>query len=793
MSITPKQVYARVWLAAFVICLALASLAPIVSARLAVSANSHHAAPNPAPPAGLARAQDELAAPDAHTLLLLHFNGSLTGVQGEQPTQAQGTSFVSGVAGQGVLVDGADVLKYATLNNFNAAAGSLEFWLKPLWNGNDGASRCLFTVGNNEFVLVKDGGNNFRFIIKGDDSEAYHSYQLASWVANQWHHIAVTWTIPGEMKTYFDGKLAISHAASQQDLLSPLPAELILGGNNGACRAEAVLDELRISDIARSPQEIAKHLKQGLTINGWSFDPPTINIKMYPGWSWWATPGLIANTPAGTLTLPTLAANWVSSNPGVASMEATGRIKAEAPGSATLTAALGRQLHSLAVEVLAPARPPTVETIDPYLATPARDYLYRMPVAIIRYLPTRNGVDVDAEVSGYVGTLAGLKSRLENREKQKKFMLEEGSRFRGYKALRDPTNPPAHPSLGYQVVKIITVYEDLPPGPDLNGDGISAPDYHQILTRWGGAQLVNELGVKEFWLWQYHYGRLAPIESNMSSPTTNDISNGGGGNDDMPIYNRTYVVYGLNFGTGANEAVHDHGHQLERIYGFVSQLQDGNPNLFWRKFSGRDDNDQTITGRCGNTHTPPNTLADYDYGNATEVLSDIEDWTPANLGEKKSVSAATWRSIPYAFPYDGEPVEPWYVYWMQAMPGRGNRIPHGGNQMTNWWHFTGDWDASIKAGLGLYEPGSCNYTLSATTGHPASTNGGPGSVNVSSGSGCKWIASSNVPWIIITSPSFGNGDGTVRFSVAANAGTPRAGTIAIAGKLFTVKQAGTFD
>ena len=51
-----------------------------------------------------------------------------------------------------------------------------------------------------------------------------------------------------------------------------------------------------------------------------------------------------------------------------------------------------------------------------------------------------------------------------------------------------------------------------------------------------------------------------------------------------------------------------------------------------------------------------------------------------------------------------------------------------------------------------------------------------------------WTASSNNPWITVTSGSSGSGAGTVGYSVASNSGSARTGTITIAGQTFTVSQ-----
>ena len=53
--------------------------------------------------------------------------------------------------------------------------------------------------------------------------------------------------------------------------------------------------------------------------------------------------------------------------------------------------------------------------------------------------------------------------------------------------------------------------------------------------------------MKEIWLWGYHNSEIAPAESNMSSPTTGDISNSLRFEDDLPIYDRTYVLYNYNY------------------------------------------------------------------------------------------------------------------------------------------------------------------------------------------------------------------------------------------------------
>ncbi|MCX5919180.1 MAG: BACON domain-containing carbohydrate-binding protein [Deltaproteobacteria bacterium] len=84
----------------------------------------------------------------------------------------------------------------------------------------------------------------------------------------------------------------------------------------------------------------------------------------------------------------------------------------------------------------------------------------------------------------------------------------------------------------------------------------------------------------------------------------------------------------------------------------------------------------------------------------------------------------------------------------------------------------------------------CTYSISPTSASLAAS-GGTGSVSVTAAAGCAWTATSNITWITVTSGSSGSGNGTVQYTVAANtASTSRTGTITIAGKTFTVTQAG---
>ena len=67
--------------------------------------------------------------------------------------------------------------------------------------------------------------------------------------------------------------------------------------------------------------------------------------------------------------------------------------------------------------------------------------------------------------------------------------------------------------------------------------------------------------------------------------------------------------------------------------------------------------------------------------------------------------------------------------------------------------------------------------------------GGAGSTTVITSEECIWTATSNVPWITITSDNGGVGVGPLTFTVGVNSsGASRKGTINVSGHTFEVKQ-----
>jgi glucose/arabinose dehydrogenase len=89
----------------------------------------------------------------------------------------------------------------------------------------------------------------------------------------------------------------------------------------------------------------------------------------------------------------------------------------------------------------------------------------------------------------------------------------------------------------------------------------------------------------------------------------------------------------------------------------------------------------------------------------------------------------------------------------------------------------------------LQKGGGCSYGITPLS-QVFTAGAGAGTVSVTTGAGCAWTALSNVDWLMITGGASGAGRGLVNYSVDANTGTQRAGTLTVAGQTFTLIQAG---
>ena len=203
----------------------------------------------------------------------------------------------------------------------------------------------------------------------------------------------------------------------------------------------------------------------------------------------------------------------------------------------------------------------------------------------------------------------------------------------------------------YQVIEHIEKQEAIPLSNQTHND-LPLPDYIKILTAANVCHFVDEKGVKEIWLWSYAGVGKSGWESNFSGNI--DISNSNRDQNDLPRCQNNYTVYDYNYGREVSEAVHDHMHQFEAIFGFIDY------HRFWNEFVGRE---KEIIG-CGNTHFPPNATTDYEYGSRQAVKSNCNSWTEKITEKVEEINCSQWdcRDLEY------------FIWWMKHIP-------------KSWWKY----------------------------------------------------------------------------------------------------------
>ena len=186
----------------------------------------------------------------------------------------------------------------------------------------------------------------------------------------------------------------------------------------------------------------------------------------------------------------------------------------------------------------------------------------------------------------------------------------------------------------------------------------------------------------------------------------------------------------------------------------------------------------TLTLTVGTTPPPPQCT--YAFGDDT--ISSV----PASGGsDGNSITATgtncTWTAVSN-------------VPWLSLTPTSGtgsmsveyNVQPNTGPQRTGVI-TVGNAALTVTQAAGGITPPPCTFTIAPTSASIASE-GGNGTVTVTaSDASCVWTAQSNAAWV--TAGGGTTGSGVLSYSVAANTGAQRTGTLTVAGQTVTLTQA----
>ncbi|MBI4029299.1 MAG: hypothetical protein HY376_02955 [Candidatus Blackburnbacteria bacterium] len=152
-------------------------------------------------------------------------------------------------------------INYSAAGNFNEREGTVEFWVKPKWNGNDGSAHVFFNTENAaDFNITKSSGND---VTVQSGGTVLLKANAANWVSGRWQHVAVTWNNYTSNSTAHINGLQINNSGTAISI--PTPASFLMGARSGGTAdfANATFSEFRISRKALSAQEINLTFSKG--------------------------------------------------------------------------------------------------------------------------------------------------------------------------------------------------------------------------------------------------------------------------------------------------------------------------------------------------------------------------------------------------------------------------------------------------------------------------------------------------------------------------------------------------
>ncbi len=153
--------------------------------------------------------------------------------------------------------------------NFDRKRGTLELWVRPNWDGNDGINHTIFFSGyssdNDSFFIYKSETNKLVFKTSNNRSKSQNnpSVSVSNWESNTWYHLAFTWD-SGTKQIYIDGQLQASEVNNKMpDKTYP---KVYIGTNpdHNLYGINGTIDELRISNVVRPPADFRVYHPWGI-------------------------------------------------------------------------------------------------------------------------------------------------------------------------------------------------------------------------------------------------------------------------------------------------------------------------------------------------------------------------------------------------------------------------------------------------------------------------------------------------------------------------------------------------
>ncbi|MFQ6097322.1 MAG: hypothetical protein ACE5O2_06290, partial [Armatimonadota bacterium] len=185
-------------------------------------------------------------------------------------TVGERVSFVTGREGNAVRLPEGARIDIPLPDRFHPRRGTIEFYVRPDWPGDDDARHCFINIGggHRHITIFKTQDGRLCFVYKGGQ-QFWRAAQLDVnlWKPRRWHHVLATWFPASDDRLGIilqaDDDIAV---ASDVVALTTAPRYINVGERNGPAGPEpamAALDSLRITvgeTIPPLPQRDSHHV-----------------------------------------------------------------------------------------------------------------------------------------------------------------------------------------------------------------------------------------------------------------------------------------------------------------------------------------------------------------------------------------------------------------------------------------------------------------------------------------------------------------------------------------------------
>lgn len=189
--------------------------------------------------------------------------------------QGKGVSMVRGVNRRALHCADGGFVMLADDVGFKSEEGTIDFWVRTDWDGNDGLMHAICSAGKKSGVrLAKTQDNQLTLVWQPVEGQAPLKFGIdisKDWPAHQWRYVAVTWK-ENTYSIYIDGEKRSSVEPDRPMAALQDTRPCVIGGPK-SMPADMAVDVFALRDRALSDAEVIERYARGMSVLEMEDDP----------------------------------------------------------------------------------------------------------------------------------------------------------------------------------------------------------------------------------------------------------------------------------------------------------------------------------------------------------------------------------------------------------------------------------------------------------------------------------------------------------------------------------------